>query len=48
MNQELLLVPVEFRQLSWKTERSWEILKHYDIVVVITEYPAKEKFASPI
>ena len=33
---------VEFRHPSWKTEGPWDMLKHYNIAVVMTDSPAKE------
>src|SRR5438270_11545204 len=33
---------MEFRHPSWETEGPWEMLKHYNIAVVMTDSPAKE------
>jgi uncharacterized protein YecE (DUF72 family) len=33
---------VEFRHPSWGTEGPWEMLKHYDIAVVMTDSPQQE------
>jgi uncharacterized protein YecE (DUF72 family) len=33
---------MEFRHPSWETEGPWEMLKHYNIAVVMTDSPAEE------
>jgi len=33
---------MEFRHPSWETEGPWEMLKYYNIAVVMTDSPAKE------
>jgi uncharacterized protein YecE (DUF72 family) len=33
---------LEFRNPSWKTEGPWELLRHYNIALVITDSPKKE------